>query len=984
MVSLSNHYHLSPIPSPQPIWFSNFPQFPAIISLQHKFFWKTKMSEDPFIVKQPREWFDKPIDFAIKEPLKAAVSAAGNAAVGNLPGAMTEAVKGLIDLFKGVKTDTPGEACFAMVLQAYQEALREYFTTHQPNRMNAKDVKEENLNRLVEELKNTLADKEYDARDALIKPRSFGMLKDLGVALEKWLKEARLNEGEVQGIVARIEGLYIKKFLEFSLKYTGIYQPFLDLANQIDSPFFKADQIKGEWERYREELRQLPDEPIFAEAFGLRPIYIPLRAKLKIAEKDKVRKRKATILTGGSQWEWVNLSAYLDSWVLGENSNLSNVQFISGGPGSGKSSFCKMWSAHLAEEHSEVYPIFVPLHRYRIEENLDKGVREFLNQNGFFNQVDFKLNGTDRQIILILDGLDELALSQGGMTQTLRDFIQSVLRLADNWKRAGNPVSVLISGREIAVEENERFFRDSAGWLKLLSYKIEENQTEKLKNLDELTDQREDWWRKFQELRGQELAGFPDSLRSNEKLEKLSREPLLNYLLAISMEEGLEINVETRTNDIYRGLIGSVYKRDYVGSPLPDVKSFGEERFFQALEEIAVACLRRETRSATVEQIEKQFHRAGKEKLLEDYHKAGQTGSSVKSLVVAFFFHAAKSKEGKGAFEFTHKSFMEYLIARKIVKLAVLMDEEMERNENPDTLGRGLNREMALVQWFELTGPSTLNREMIQFILEEASTLELEKAKAIQKRFAGFIGDASRENVPIVASADKTGVENAREFGYLADLFRNGTTALFAIASGVSGVTNDLTKPDWLESGRFGTLLRKICPQMTSNEFVPILECLTNLDLSLQNLIWTNLFGVNLVGANLERANLEGANLVGANLEGANLGRVKLFEVNLVGANLKRANLEWANLEGANLFGANLEGANLEGANLLGANLGRANLLGANLFGANLERVNFERADLSDADLRETNLIGTSFSWADFGRAKFDRGVLNKLKEIAN
>jgi uncharacterized protein YjbI with pentapeptide repeats len=969
------------------------------------------MSEDPFIVKQPREWLDKPIEFAFKEPLKAVVLVAGNVASGHLPGAFAQISKSLIDFFKGVETDTPGEACFAMVLQAYQEALKEYFTTHQPNRMNAKDVKEENLNRWVEELKNTLADKKYDARDALIKPRSFGMLKDLGIALEKWLKEAGLNEGEVLGVIAKIEGLYGKKFLELSIKDKGTFQPFLDLAKHINSPFFKADQIEREWERYKEELRQLPDEPIFAEAFGLRPLYVPLRTMIEVKEKITGKdSNNKEIISYKSHWEWVDLSSHLNSWVLGKNPELSKVQFISGGPGSGKSSFCKMWSANLAENYPEIYPIFVPLHRYRIEENLDKGVREFLNQNGFFNQIEFKLNGSDRKIVLVLDGLDELALSQGGMTQSLKDFILSVLQLAENWQRSGNPVSVVVSGREIAVQENERFFRESAGWLKLFSYKLKNDEAKELRNSNELIDQRKDWWEKLQKLRGEPVSGIPDSLMSNEKLEKLSKEPLLNYLLAISMEEGLDISSETRTNDIYKSLIGSVYKRDYEGVPLPEVKSFGEERFFQALEEIAVACLRRETRSATVEQIEKQFHKAGKEKLLEGYREAGKGGSSVKGLVVAFFFCSSETGEGEGAFEFTHKSFMEYLIARKIVNQAVLIEEEMQRNENPDTLGRGLDREMALTQWFELTGPSALNRETIQFIFEEASALEIEKAKAIQKRFTGFLGDACRENLPIAASADKTGDRNAREFGYLADLFRNGTTTLFAIASGVSLVTKDLTQQDWHAPEVFGTLLRKICPQRTSKEFVPILDCLINLNLSRQNLDWANLEGSDLRGANFHKASLYRARLVEANLEGSDLSKASLHEADLSKANLQRANLrnvalgraylhraflngailKGALLEGVVFTGTNLEGfdfrraslnnANFCGVNLRGADLREAHLCGANFRGAHLRMANFEEADLSDADLSGTDLSGTNFNRTDLGGTTFDDGVLDKLK----
>ncbi len=933
------------------------------------------MSEDPFIVKQPREWFDKPIDFAIKEPLKAVVSAAGNAAGGNLLGAMTELGKGLIDLFNGVKTDTPGEACYAMVLQAYQEALKEFFTTHRPERMQAKKVQEKNLNKWVEELKEVLVGKEYDVRDALLKPRSFEMVKDLGDLLGKWLEKTRLNKREVQGVIYRIEGLYIKKFLELSLNENETFQPFLELANQINSPFFKANLIEREWERYREELRQLPDEPIFAEAFGLRPIYVPLRAKLKIDEKELDGKK---FKLSKYLWEWKDLESYLTAWVLGEKPGLPNVQFISGGPGSGKSSFCKMWAAYLAEKYPEIYPIFVPLHRYRIEENLDKGIREFLNQNNFFNQVEFKLNGNKKRIVLILDGLDELALSQREITHTLLGFIESLLRLAENWQHVGNPISILISGREFAVQENEPFFNGYAGWLKLLPFKKENNDQTMFKNTEKLINQRDEWWKNFQELRGKKPTGIPDQIESNEKLENLSIEPLLNYLLAVSIEKGLQIKSQTRNKDIYESLVSSVYKRDYHGKryTLPGIKPFEETQFFQALEEIAVACWHQKTRSATMEQIERQFEKQNKKILLEDYMESWKAGSAVKSLVVAFFFYASKSSEGEWVFEFIHKSFMEYFIARKIVKSAVLIDEKMKKTGNNKNLEIELTRDKALAQWFELTGPTVLNREMIYFIFEETEALNLKKAKALQKRFATFIEDACQENLPLVIPE-----RSNMQWNYFANRFRNGTTAFFAIATGTTLVTMDLTMINCQNPNLIGTFIRKICPQRTSNEYIPLLSCLASLYLPKQNLAMANLNQAILIRSNLKEANLEKihleeanlalANLQGANLEKANLQGANLEKANLQGANLEKANLQGANLEKANLRGANLKQARLEDVSLRGADLYKVNLNGANLKGANLQRANLVCANLSEADLK-----GAKLKWANLFQSNLEKSNL--------
>ncbi len=953
------------------------------------------MSENPFIVKKPRKWFDKPIKLAFKDPIQSFFSAgvkSFNPATYAL--ALADAVTGLIKMFD-VKLINPGEACFALVFRAYQDALRKFFLS-KPEGLDKVVVLESQLDVLVKKLTIKIGDKEYDSREAAQKPLSFSLIKDLSNAFKEWLQETGMDTWDCQENVLKVEKLYLDTLGELYVDDSEKekYQPFFDLIKGLDTPIFRNFSEEREWELFRQKMTFLPDEPILAEAFDLRSIYVSLCAKFKVEKEETEEKGISREIERPEEfeWEWVDLKDYLDSWVLGEKPELPNVQFISGGPGSGKSSFCKMWAAHLAEDFPGVFPLFIPLHRYRIEDNLDRGVRDFLNQNGYFNKTEFKLNGIDRQIVLILDGLDELTLSKGEINQTLRDFIESVMRQANNWDQSKNPISILISGREITVQENEQFFRDDAGWLRLLPYKVEENKNEKLINLDDFTERREDWWQNFQKLRNQEIEGFPASLKSNEKLEKLSSEPLLNYLLAILLEEGLEVGVETQTNEIYQSLISSVYKRDYLGSPLPDVKSFGEELFFQALEEIAVACLQQETQSVTVEQIEKEFHKAGKEKLVEYYWETGQTGSSIKSLVMAFYFRAAKNKEGKEAFEFTHKSFMEYLVARKIVKLAVLIEEEMNRNENPETSGCGLSRETALIQWFGLMGPLPLNRETIQFIFEEAGALELEKAESIQKRFAGFIGDASRENLTIVAPADKTGIENTREFGYMANLFRNGTIALFAIASGASGVTKDLTKPDWIESGRFGTLLRKICPQITSDEFLPILDSLINLDLSAQNLSWINLSGANLCkvdlrDADLRRADLSGANLRSADLSGANLRSADLSDANLIGANLSdadlsdanliRADLSSANLRDASLIGANLSNANLIGADLIDANLIGANLSDADLSGANLIRADLSSANLSDADLSDANLIRANLSSANLIRANLSSAKLS-------
>jgi uncharacterized protein YjbI with pentapeptide repeats len=118
------------------------------------------------------------------------------------------------------------------------------------------------------------------------------------------------------------------------------------------------------------------------------------------------------------------------------------------------------------------------------------------------------------------------------------------------------------------------------------------------------------------------------------------------------------------------------------------------------------------------------------------------------------------------------------------------------------------------------------------------------------------------------------------------------------------------------------------------------------------NLQKTNLANTTLRGANLDKANLQGANLNVSHLEMAHLVAANLNHAELVSAYLMGTHLQDADLTQANLMYSRLEGANLEDANLEGANLQGANLEGANLEGANLHKTNMKGAILRNAVLK--------------------------------
>lgn len=123
-------------------------------------------------------------------------------------------------------------------------------------------------------------------------------------------------------------------------------------------------------------------------------------------------------------------------------------------------------------------------------------------------------------------------------------------------------------------------------------------------------------------------------------------------------------------------------------------------------------------------------------------------------------------------------------------------------------------------------------------------------------------------------------------------------------------------------------------------------------------------FGADFFGATLFGASLRGATFLGADLRGAHFRWADLRGAHLEEAHLRQAHLEQANLRGANLRGAHLEEAYLELADLDGANLAGAHLEEAVLFGANLAGAHLARASLRGAHLQGAQLTPDQRAYA--------------------
>ena len=454
-------------------------------------------------------------------------------------------------------------------------------------------------------------------------------------------------------------------------------------------------------------------------------------------------------------------------------------------------------------------------------------------------------------------------------------------------------------------------------------------------------------------LKGKEYSGLPKELDRDNLLE-INSQALLNYLVALSFIRGeVDFSQESNLNIIYADLLKSVYQRVWEKERQhPAVKGLEKKDFVRILEEIALSSWHGDGRTTTVRDIENHCDRSGLKNLLNEFQKKAEEG--VTSLLLAFYFRQSGSNnKGDKTFEFTHKSFGEYLTATRIVREVRLIHKKLEARKNdPD---EGWDEREALMRWANLCRASAMDEYLFDFVLDEMRLHECLDVAEWQQTLCHLINFMLRHGMPMERLNPRPDFHQANQRA------RNAEEALLVVLNACARVTKNISQIEWYSPEAFGTWISRLQGQRVDLDVkVFCLNYLGFLDLQDCILYFKDFYKANLVGANLERANLERANFSRANLKGANFKGANLKRANLKGAILVRAIFERAIFVRANLKGAILIRVNLKGASLKGANLERANLRGANLYRANLEGANLEGVrNYESANFKGANLTGT-------------------------
>jgi uncharacterized protein YjbI with pentapeptide repeats len=301
-------------------------------------------------------------------------------------------------------------------------------------------------------------------------------------------------------------------------------------------------------------------------------------------------------------------------------------------------------------------------------------------------------------------------------------------------------------------------------------------------------------------------------------------------------------------------------------------------------------------------------------------------------LFAAFYFKAAEDRSrSENAFEFTHKSFGEYLTALRLVREVLRVDKGLR--QSPEFM----TEDSALRDWCRLTSPRAMSTELLRFLRDELALRHQPDVAFWQETLTRLFNRNLKNGPPIDSFENKS-------FRLIEQKARNAEETLLAALNACARFTRTVTRVAWngVEGGRGhrpsaggppftveSNVVHRLRGQRWPPETCVALQCLGWLDWTGSNLVVNDLYTADLAhsilaGASLIKTELGYANLKWADLSGANLHRAALNGADLSQADLSRARLSQADLTRAQPKGARLHGASLGGADLSGSDLSEA------------------------------------------------------------
>lgn len=706
------------------------------------------------------------------------------------------------------------------------------------------------------------------------RPWSSSAVSAVGNEAKRWLEIVGLTPTEASNVVSRLPSVLARSLHDEWRSNSAFYS---ELLNATDSPFLNAANFEESWQQYRVGLIALQSEQVFDESFSLSQIYVEPRcyhlARLKL--------QADTAKFGDSREqcsEPVRVAKYLseeiDRWLASPDRDLA-TRIIAGGPGAGKSSYAKMLSSRLAQEGRNV--LLVPLHQIDLETGVSSSINKFFIESGHFQSGPLDRLSESKLTVLILDGLDEIQMQGRAAAESAYDMVNDLLKWIDRINSTSLKIKCIVTGRELAVQSAEGLFRLEGQVIHLLPYHVPHNEVREYFDPDNILskDQRDEWWRRYGDLSDNDFTGIPPTLKDGE-IGEVTAQPLLNYLVALAYQRGLEINEETNVNLVYQDLLHAVFNRSWAKNSHPSIRDIPYDSFVRLLEEVALAVWHGAGRTTTLAEVEDHCKRSKVGPLLSAIERTASSG--VSSLLLSFYFRQkGRRSSGDKTFEFTHKTFAEYLTALAVVRLIETISKQLSAfDEDSDT---GFEDETALHKWLTLCDAASFDKYLNDFVRREVDSRSIEVASVWQRTLSRMLSYSLRHGWPIHRfDGIKLGEQSKR--------LRNSEEALLASLNACSRATKTRSNIRWDNDTSFGLMVKRLQGQRSGPANVLAMNCLSYLNIDEQCIDISDFFNADLSFSSMRyiqanyatflRADLTDCDLSFSTINGCNLSSAKL------------------------------------------------------------------------------------------------------------
>ena len=321
-------------------------------------------SNSELTVQNPSSIFQK----EIKVNPRALISTLGKAAVNGAFLQFDDLAENGIELLDALGLEsTPGEMAGLLIVRSLMSAFRNL--QYENRELLEPEKKPENLKPLYEKLTSSLSSSNITVDSSFFEhPERIEVIQEAKIGFERWLLEVVEEPRTIhaRNISSRLDAYFID-----ALSEEWIYrsQDYASLQEYLDTPFTRANRRQQGWLRYRAWLQKKVEEPMFLESFSLQKIYVPIRAFYLEETQENQTESVLEIDTDRNQEKIVtDLAEALNIWICADEPD-DAIRLITGGPGSGKSSFARIFAAQQAQKN-EVSVLFISNSKFQLTDNI--------------------------------------------------------------------------------------------------------------------------------------------------------------------------------------------------------------------------------------------------------------------------------------------------------------------------------------------------------------------------------------------------------------------------------------------------------------------------------------------------------------------------------------------------------------------------------------------------------------------------------------